>query len=75
MRKALHGLPRSCPVPGATWTAADEAALQRAQVRLRESAVKFGPAGRPASSSCACQTWPCPCTCHKDRPKKKKKEA
>jgi len=47
------------------WTEADEAKLQEAQARLRESAEKFGPLGRPADSSCACRQWPCPCWCHK----------
>jgi len=52
-------------VSPATWTAENEAALQRADAKVRESAEKFGPLGRPADSSCACQQWPCPCACHR----------
>jgi Tfp pilus assembly protein PilX len=48
----------------ARWTPENEEALQRAEARLRESAEKFGPLGRPADSSCACQRWPCRCRCH-----------
>lgn len=47
-------------------------ALERAQARVRESAEKFGPLGRPADSSCACTKWPCACQCHKDRSRKAK---
>lgn len=51
----------------ARWTPENEAALQRARARLRESAEKFGPLGRPADSSCACEKWPCACACHRER--------
>jgi hypothetical protein len=56
----------------ARWTPENQQALEKAQARVRESAEKFGPLGRPADSSCACTQWPCPCQCHKDRSKKPK---
>jgi len=46
--------------------------LKAAQTKLKESADKFAPLGRPTDSSCACMVWPCPCSCHKDRSRKPK---
>ena len=48
--------------------AINEEALQAAQAKVKLSAEKFGPLGRPADSACACKMWPCPCPCHKSRP-------
>lgn len=50
----------------------NEVALEAAKARVRESAEKFGPLGRPADSACACRRWPCPCACHVDRSRKPK---
>lgn len=47
------------------WTPENERKLKEAETRVRESAEKFGPLGRPVDSACACQKWPCPCPCHR----------
>jgi hypothetical protein len=61
----------SAPHSPAPEVPADQALLA-AQARLRESADKFVPMGRPVDSSCACGEWPCPCRCHKDQARKSK---